>query len=165
MNESTVASHTDLVRTVAGTKSGSGAQACTAGHIFPLRAARAQIMCKSVTRDPQGRCSSFFCRADRSSTAWNLETHGFHYWWKTPFRAEESFAVEASLPVDVSVQNVHTDHAGVHRVGVLLHSSLGHRFPRMAVDATQKILEMIFTEMTAAPFVSSLYNILAITIC
>lgn len=46
--------------------------------------------------------------------------------------------------VDVSVQNVHTDHAGVHGVGVLLHSSLGHRFPRMAVNAQQTMLEKIF---------------------
>lgn len=52
--------------------------------------------------------------------------------------------MEATLFVDVSVQNVHTDHAGVHGVGILLHSSLGHRFPRVAVDVTQKILEITF---------------------
>lgn len=72
------------------------------------------------------------------------ETHGFHDGRKTPLCAEESFAVEATPFVDVSVQNVHTDHAGVHGVGILLHSSLGHRFPRVAVDATQKILEIAF---------------------
>lgn len=52
--------------------------------------------------------------------------------------------MEATLCVDVSVQNVHTDHAGVHGVGILLHGGLGHRFPRMAVDATQKVSEMTF---------------------
>lgn len=72
------------------------------------------------------------------------ETHGFHDGWKTPLCAEESFAVEATPFVDVSVQNVHTDHAGVHGVGILLHSSLGYRFPRVAVDVTQKILEIAF---------------------
>lgn len=103
-------------------------------------------MCKSVTQEPQGRCSSFFSVELFLQAVWNLETHGFHYGRKTPLCAEESFAVEASLFVDVSVQNVHTDHAGVHWVGILLHGSLGHRFPRMAVNATQKDFRMTFKD-------------------
>lgn len=65
-------------------------------------------------------------------------THRFDYGGKTPLCAEQSFTVEASLFVDVSVQNVHTDHTGVHGVGILLHGSLGHRLPRMAVRGKQK---------------------------
>lgn len=101
-------------------------------------------MCESVTQETQGCCSSFFCGASPAGRVRVLETHGFHDGWKTPLCAEESFAVEATPFVNVSVQNVHTDHAGVHGVGILLHSSLGHRFPRVAVDVTQKILEITF---------------------
>lgn len=62
-----------------------------------------------------------------------LITYRFHYGWQTPLCAKQSFTVEASLLVDVSVQNIHSDHAGVHWIGILLHSSLGYHFPRMAV--------------------------------
>lgn len=75
--------------------------------------------------------------------------------------------MQASLFVDVSVQNVHTDHAGVHGVGILLHSSLGHRFPRMAVDATQKVLQMTFKagrEDSSTYSVRTLGNLLTTTI-
>lgn len=67
-----------------------------------------------------------------------FDTYRFHYGWKTPLRAEQPFTVQASLFVDASVQNVHSDHTWVHGVGVLLHSSLGHRLPRMAVEAKPK---------------------------
>lgn len=75
--------------------------------------------------------------------------------------------MEASLFVDVSVQNVHTDHTGVHGVGIFLHSSLGHRFPRVAVGVTQTILETTFKEhvmLTATPFASTQQNLLTIYI-
>lgn len=42
--------------------------------------------------------------------------------------------MEASLFVDASVQHIHSDNAGVHGVGVLLHGSLGDRLPRMTVE-------------------------------
>lgn len=98
-------------------------------------------MCTSVTKNLKAAAAAFSADKD----CWHsLETHRFHNGWKTPLCAEKSFAVETSLFVDISVQNVHTDHTGVHGVGILLHSSLGHRFPRMAVVEGTKMLEIRF---------------------
>lgn len=65
-------------------------------------------------------------------------THRGDDGWKTPLCAEKSIAVETSLLVYASVQNIHSKHTGVHGVGIFLHCCLGYRFPRMAVKRKKK---------------------------
>lgn len=91
------------------------------------------------------RLTCFHFKCDQSkvfdsdvSEQTGFETHRFHYGWETPLCAEQPLTVQASLFVDAPVQNIHSNHTGVHGVGVLLHGSLGHRLPRMAVEGKSK---------------------------
>lgn len=103
-------------------------------HVSPIRVTR-----RHFTSDKSSSDSAFVLGQSVTMQTsvmrwfWVLQTHRFHYGWKAPLCAEESFTVETSPFVDVSVQHIHPNHTGVHRVGILLHSSLGHCFPRMAV--------------------------------
>lgn len=47
-------------------------------------------------------------------------------------------AVQLSRGIYVSVQHVHPDHVGVHRVRVFLHRSCCDGLPRVAVARNQK---------------------------
>lgn len=105
-------------------------------HVSPLRVTHAHFTSDQIDLIVI-RFSFCFMTCDSADlsteTVWVIQTHRFHYGWKAPLCAEESFTAETSLLVDVSVQHIHPNHTGVHRVGVLLHSSLGHCFPRMTV--------------------------------
>jgi len=65
-------------------------------------------------------------------------THRFHNGWDSPLGAQQSVAVQFPAAVNVSVQDVHSDHAGVHGVWVLLHGSRRDRFPGVAAKTEPK---------------------------
>lgn len=65
-------------------------------------------------------------------------THRFHNGWDSPLSAQQSVAVQFPAAVNVSVQDVHSDHAGVHGVWVLLHGSRRDRFPGVAAKTEPK---------------------------
>lgn len=136
VNESTVASHSDLGGTAAGTSQDQAHKHAAQVTFFHLESSkRTNHVQKPDAGGPKVAAPAF---PAPTSAVWIGKTYRFHYGWKTPLCAEQSLAVEASPFVDVPVQNVHADHAGVHGVGILLHSSFGHRFPRMAVDARKQ---------------------------
>lgn len=65
-------------------------------------------------------------------------THRFHNGWDSPLRAQQSVAVQLPAAVNVSVQDVHSDHAGVHWVWVFLHGSCCYSFPGMTAKTQPK---------------------------
>lgn len=56
-------------------------------------------------------------------------THRFHNGGYSPLCTEQPVAVQLPALVYVSVQDIDSDHAGVHRVWVLLHGSCRYCFP------------------------------------
>lgn len=65
-----------------------------------------------------------------------LTTDRSHNAREAPLGAEEPVAVQASLLIQIAVQHVHPDHVWVHGVGVLPHSGLDHRLPRVTAHTT-----------------------------
>lgn len=56
----------------------------------------------------------------------SLVTDRSHDAGEAPLCAEEPVTVQATLIVQVALQHVHSDHVGVHGVGILPHGGLDH---------------------------------------